>query len=256
MNKELQQKVGELNALFKAIQLYKAEHPDEKLGFYATNLGSLLNAYREGDLGFDDCIGHIKAALAQSFGQVCERHGLPCGTFTENLKAPCGCGGCRQFRQITEAVAGYPALRGADIRLKALEPKLKDCEAALKAALTDDLNESTSLRARVAEVEAANIVLREYLKQTLACVNKRVFAELAADVERELERNDLGKGLLAERKLLRAELGACKEMSARVCENLCQLERHGDVMIRLSDALDAVRVALAPAGRGGKGDAE
>ena len=48
-------KVNRLNALFGEIQAYKAANPEARLGYYTANLGSLLNAYREGDIGFDEC---------------------------------------------------------------------------------------------------------------------------------------------------------------------------------------------------------
>jgi hypothetical protein len=54
-------KTNQLNALFLEVQAYKREHPQERIGFYTSSYGSLLNAYREGDLSFDECIEHLKA---------------------------------------------------------------------------------------------------------------------------------------------------------------------------------------------------
>jgi hypothetical protein len=53
---EIQEKVSQLNRLFVEIQRYKAKHPEEKTGYCLNDYGSLLNAYREGDIGFDECI--------------------------------------------------------------------------------------------------------------------------------------------------------------------------------------------------------
>jgi hypothetical protein len=49
-------KVDRLNELHQEIQKYKAEHPEEKLGYWQNTPGSILNAYREGDLSFDEAV--------------------------------------------------------------------------------------------------------------------------------------------------------------------------------------------------------
>lgn len=54
MSTQLHPKLNQLNALFKEIQSDKATHPESKLGHYLT-VGSILNAYREGDLTFEEC---------------------------------------------------------------------------------------------------------------------------------------------------------------------------------------------------------
>lgn len=59
---DIQAKTDQLNALFLEVRAYKCEHPETRAGFYTSNYGSLLNAYREGDLGFDECIEYLKVA--------------------------------------------------------------------------------------------------------------------------------------------------------------------------------------------------
>jgi hypothetical protein len=51
----------ELNRVFKQIQEYKNQHPESRSGYYIDSYGSLLNAYREGDIGFDECIKRLEA---------------------------------------------------------------------------------------------------------------------------------------------------------------------------------------------------
>lgn len=51
---QLHPKLNQLNSLFKEIQADKVAHPETKLGYYLT-VGSILNAYREGDLSFEEC---------------------------------------------------------------------------------------------------------------------------------------------------------------------------------------------------------
>jgi hypothetical protein len=60
-SRTLQLKVNQLNDIFKDVQAYKQAHPEEKCGYYTQNYGSLLNAYREGDISFDECIELLKA---------------------------------------------------------------------------------------------------------------------------------------------------------------------------------------------------
>lgn len=43
----------------------KREDPELRVGFYAGNQGSILNAYREGDVSFDEAVALIEA-LAKS----------------------------------------------------------------------------------------------------------------------------------------------------------------------------------------------
>lgn len=54
-------KVNQLNEIFKDVQAYKQAHPEAKLGYRPANYGSLLNAYREGDISFDECIELLRA---------------------------------------------------------------------------------------------------------------------------------------------------------------------------------------------------
>lgn len=51
-----------LNKFHALLQSFKAAHPETKLSFYPNSAGSILNAYREGDLSFDDA----RAALHQN----------------------------------------------------------------------------------------------------------------------------------------------------------------------------------------------
>lgn len=52
----LAEKIRQINSLIQEVREYKTAHPEERLGYYERNVGSLLNAYREGDLSFDDCV--------------------------------------------------------------------------------------------------------------------------------------------------------------------------------------------------------
>ena len=56
MDREILDKIARLNTLHKEIQKYKQEHPEEKVGHYPNSYGRILNAYREGDLTFDECV--------------------------------------------------------------------------------------------------------------------------------------------------------------------------------------------------------
>ena len=64
MENELLRKVSQLNNLFTEIQSYKREHPEQRLGYYEQSIGSILNAYREGDLSFDEAIAAINNTRA------------------------------------------------------------------------------------------------------------------------------------------------------------------------------------------------
>lgn len=54
--------VSKLNKVFQEVQAYKRLHPETKTAFYTNSIGSLLNAYREGDVEFEECIALIEAA--------------------------------------------------------------------------------------------------------------------------------------------------------------------------------------------------
>lgn len=58
---EMSAKIDQIGRLIQEVREYKAAHPESLTGYYVNNYGSLLNAYREGDLGFDECV----ALLAQ-----------------------------------------------------------------------------------------------------------------------------------------------------------------------------------------------
>jgi len=64
MDNELLRKVSQLNNLFTEIQSYKREHPEQRLGYYEQSIGSILNAYREGDLSFDEAVAAINNTRA------------------------------------------------------------------------------------------------------------------------------------------------------------------------------------------------
>ena len=51
----LQDAIDEISASILQVRNYKNEHPELKVGFYEGSVGGLLNAYREGDLSFDEC---------------------------------------------------------------------------------------------------------------------------------------------------------------------------------------------------------
>lgn len=53
MTTQLHPKLKQLNTLFKEIQADKAAYPETKIGYYYS-VPSILNAYREGDLSYDD----------------------------------------------------------------------------------------------------------------------------------------------------------------------------------------------------------
>ncbi len=45
----------------KTLRALKERHPELKCTFYHHSHGSLLNAYREGDISFDECVRLLKA---------------------------------------------------------------------------------------------------------------------------------------------------------------------------------------------------
>ena len=57
--KSIQEKVIELNNLLQEILAYKHEHPDA-INRHSLSIESLLNAYREGDITFDEAVLLIK----------------------------------------------------------------------------------------------------------------------------------------------------------------------------------------------------
>jgi hypothetical protein len=62
---EIQAKVDQLNKLHAEIQSYKKEHPESRLGYWL-GYDSLLNAYREGDISFDDCVEAMNSKARSS----------------------------------------------------------------------------------------------------------------------------------------------------------------------------------------------
>jgi len=71
----LQDAIGEINASILQVRHYKNEHPELKVGFYEGNVGSLLNAYREGDLSFDECTERLipRAAVRDALAELREK---------------------------------------------------------------------------------------------------------------------------------------------------------------------------------------
>lgn len=63
---DLRGKVEQLNRLFKEIQAYKEAHREQRIGYYTLSLGSILNAYREGDISFDETINAIQATQSSA----------------------------------------------------------------------------------------------------------------------------------------------------------------------------------------------
>jgi hypothetical protein len=60
---ELLAKVNRLNELLVEVRQYKFTHPESCVGYYPNDPGSLLNAYREGDIGFYECISLLKDSV-------------------------------------------------------------------------------------------------------------------------------------------------------------------------------------------------
>ena len=58
----IEQKIYQLNSLLAEIRQFRIAHPETRVGHYTNSVGSLLNAYREGDIGFAECVVAIKAA--------------------------------------------------------------------------------------------------------------------------------------------------------------------------------------------------
>jgi hypothetical protein len=46
--------------LISKVRQMKRENPVLRLGFYNSNYGSLLNAYREGDLSFEEAVSYMQ----------------------------------------------------------------------------------------------------------------------------------------------------------------------------------------------------
>ena len=61
--------VRKLNLLFGEIQRYKETHREQRIGYYNASIGSIVNAYREGDLNFEETIEAIKAASKREAGK-------------------------------------------------------------------------------------------------------------------------------------------------------------------------------------------
>lgn len=51
----LDRKIEQINSLIAEVRAYKDANPDSRCGYYL-GYGSLLNAYREGDISFDDAV--------------------------------------------------------------------------------------------------------------------------------------------------------------------------------------------------------
>lgn len=60
MSDVTQELVTAMNAAHKALRDHKTEHPEEKLGSW-NSPGSILNAYREGDLSFNEAVERLRA---------------------------------------------------------------------------------------------------------------------------------------------------------------------------------------------------
>lgn len=66
MNDEwMHRKVELMNALLNEIRDYKARTPSARCG-YLVCYGGILNAYREGDLGFDEAVKELEKAGSSS----------------------------------------------------------------------------------------------------------------------------------------------------------------------------------------------
>lgn len=56
---ELSAKIDQIHYLISEVRAFKVDHPEHRYGFYL-NPGSILNAYREGDLSFDACVDALE----------------------------------------------------------------------------------------------------------------------------------------------------------------------------------------------------
>ena len=60
IQEQINKKVSELNTLLVEIRALKSVHPGCRLSFSPYLAGSILNAYREGDLNFDEAVRAIE----------------------------------------------------------------------------------------------------------------------------------------------------------------------------------------------------
>lgn len=56
----VQEKVKQINALIQEVMAMKKETPELKNGYYPSSYGSILNAYREGDLSFTQAVKALR----------------------------------------------------------------------------------------------------------------------------------------------------------------------------------------------------
>lgn len=59
MKDSLESKISLINSLISEVRKIKEDNPELKNGHYMS-YGSLLNSYREGDVGFDECVELMK----------------------------------------------------------------------------------------------------------------------------------------------------------------------------------------------------
>lgn len=72
---EVTAKIDQIGRLIQEVREYKAAHPESLTGYYVNNIGSLLNAYREGDLGFDECVtllANVDQSKRSSDDAICD----------------------------------------------------------------------------------------------------------------------------------------------------------------------------------------
>ena len=60
MEQELQSKIDQINKLLKEVQTAKKKDKSLRLGTMGLHPGCILNAYREGDLTFDEAIKKLE----------------------------------------------------------------------------------------------------------------------------------------------------------------------------------------------------
>lgn len=54
-----QEKIETINRLIAEVRAEKAADPSKRCGYRPRDPGSLLNAYREGNISFDECVAAI-----------------------------------------------------------------------------------------------------------------------------------------------------------------------------------------------------
>lgn len=59
-----QRKIDAIHVLIEEVRAHKQMHPEDRVA-HTTHPGSILNAYREGDLTFDEAVAELQRAAAR-----------------------------------------------------------------------------------------------------------------------------------------------------------------------------------------------